>query len=70
MQQTAYAGTRVRHPSPAVRRDIPRQKYDKISVLEMAEQWVPERSGRKLIVAGCMPSRLRHCWAMPKPWAQ
>ena len=27
------------------------------SALELAGEWVPARSGRKLIVAGCMPSR-------------
>jgi len=26
-------------------------------VLEMAGEWLPERSGRSLVVAGCMPSR-------------
>jgi ribosomal protein S12 methylthiotransferase len=27
------------------------------TVLEVASEWLPERAGRKLIVAGCMPSR-------------
>lgn len=27
------------------------------TVLDIAAQWLPERAGRKLVVAGCMPSR-------------
>ena len=27
------------------------------TVLEVAQQWVPEKAGRHLVVAGCMPSR-------------